>query len=92
MITASKILIASLFCSDADGNAAADGLEEEEEEAAFSPEKGNIVFASAYDGWGFRTSQFAAIYAEKLGCNPKALEKVDAICKWHAMLLSHWMC
>lgn len=37
--------------------------EEEEEEQEFSPEKGNVAFASAYDGWAFRTSQFAELYA-----------------------------
>eukprot|EP00884_Botryococcus_braunii_P007859 jgi/Botrbrau1/17074/Bobra.0285s0001.1 len=35
--------------------------EEEEEEQAFSPEKGNVAFTSASDGWGFRTSDFATI-------------------------------
>ncbi len=33
--------------------------EEEEEEQAFSPERGNVAFGSAYDGWAFRIDQFA---------------------------------
>ncbi len=37
--------------------------EVEQEEQEFSPEKGNVVFGSAYDGWAFRTSQFAEMYA-----------------------------
>ncbi len=37
--------------------------EEEEEEQAFSPERGNVVFGSAYDGWAFRINQFAEMYA-----------------------------
>ena len=39
----------------------------------FSPEKGNVIFASAIDGWAFRTSQFARIYAKKLGINEAKL-------------------
>ncbi|KAL3204819.1 hypothetical protein MRX96_041200 [Rhipicephalus microplus] len=41
----------------------------------FSPEQGNVVFASAVDGWGFSTSQFAQLYAEKLGMKKQVLEK-----------------
>ncbi|KAH7962324.1 hypothetical protein HPB52_015477 [Rhipicephalus sanguineus] len=41
----------------------------------FSPEQGNVVFASAFDGWGFSTSQFAQLYAEKLGMKKQVLEK-----------------
>ncbi|XP_070387976.1 elongation factor-like GTPase 1 isoform X1 [Dermacentor albipictus] len=41
----------------------------------FSPEQGNVVFASAFDGWGFSTSQFAQLYAEKLGMKRQVLEK-----------------
>lgn len=36
---------------------------EEEEEQAFSPERGNVAFGSAYDGWAFRIDQFAELYA-----------------------------
>jgi ribosome assembly protein 1 len=49
--------------------------EEEEEEQAFSPEKGNVAFTSAYDGWGFRTSDFAAMCAAKLGCKAGVLDR-----------------
>ncbi|ESO00697.1 hypothetical protein HELRODRAFT_187216 [Helobdella robusta] len=41
----------------------------------FSPEQGNVVFASAYDGWGFRTSQFAELYSKKLGVSEKVLKR-----------------
>uniref|UniRef100_A0A1E1XEZ5 Ribosome assembly protein 1 n=1 Tax=Amblyomma aureolatum TaxID=187763 RepID=A0A1E1XEZ5_9ACAR len=41
----------------------------------FAPELGNVVFASACDGWGFSTSQFAHLYAEKLGMKKRVLEK-----------------
>ena len=41
----------------------------------FSPQKGNVAFASAADGWGFRIEQFAAIYAAKLDCSASALKR-----------------
>ncbi|KAK9824164.1 hypothetical protein WJX72_008216 [[Myrmecia] bisecta] len=49
--------------------------EDEDEENAFSPEKGNVAFVSAHDGWGFKTGQFAAMYAAKLGCQASGLAK-----------------
>ena len=39
----------------------------------FSPEKGNVIFASAIDGWAFRTIQFAKLYAQKLGISESKL-------------------
>lgn len=50
------------------------GLEEDEEDA-FSPERGNVVFACALDGWGFRIDHFASLYAAKLGASQNALRK-----------------
>ncbi|XP_064474853.1 elongation factor-like GTPase 1 [Ornithodoros turicata] len=41
----------------------------------FSPEQGNVVFASAYDGWGFSVEQFAELYAEKMGVRKEILQK-----------------
>lgn len=41
----------------------------------FDPYKGNVVFGSAYDGWGFRIQQFAEMYAEKLGASTAALSR-----------------
>ena len=49
--------------------------QEEDEEDVFQPQLGNVVFASAHDGWAFRPAQFAALYAAKLGANPAALGK-----------------
>lgn len=37
---------------------------DEAEEIYFSPTAGNVIFASAYDSWGFRTSHFAEMYAK----------------------------
>lgn len=47
-----------------------------EEELELSPEKGNVAFASAHDGWAFRTVQFADLYAAKLGFKAAALARV----------------
>ena len=45
------------------------------EDDVFSPVKGNVVFGSAVDGWGFRIQTFAEMYAEKLGARASALNK-----------------
>lgn len=45
----------------------------EEDEVFFAPEKGNVAFGSAHDGWAFRISQFAEIYAAKMGASATAL-------------------
>ena len=44
----------------------------------FSPELGNVAFASAMDGWGFCTKHFARMYAARMGCSAAALEQ----CLW----------
>ncbi|KAF9431766.1 Cytoplasmic GTPase/eEF2-like protein (ribosomal biogenesis) [Entomortierella beljakovae] len=44
----------------------------------FHPSQGNVIFASAIDGWAFRVDQFAAIYAQKLGMKELNLRK----CLW----------
>lgn len=41
--------------------------EREDEDIYFSPERGNVLFASALDGWAFRLGKFARLYADKLG-------------------------
>ena len=41
----------------------------------FLPDRGSVAFASAADGWAFRPAQFAALYAEKLGCSARVLER-----------------
>ncbi|CAH2049318.1 unnamed protein product, partial [Iphiclides podalirius] len=42
----------------------------------FSPEQGNVVFASAFDGWGFTIETFAKLFSEKLGVKEEILKKV----------------
>ncbi|XP_005104612.1 elongation factor-like GTPase 1 [Aplysia californica] len=49
--------------------------EEENKNIYFSPELGNVVFASAYDGWGFSVKDFARMYAAKLGTKESVLLK-----------------
>ncbi|KAI9512466.1 P-loop containing nucleoside triphosphate hydrolase protein [Russula earlei] len=41
--------------------------EKDDEDIYFAPGKGNVVFASALGGWGFRVNKFAQIFADKLG-------------------------
>ncbi|KAI9928111.1 Cytoplasmic GTPase/eEF2-like protein (ribosomal biogenesis) [Aspergillus wentii] len=56
-----------------------DGTEFEErddEDLYFAPEKNNVIFCSAIDGWAFTIRQFAAIYEKKLGIKRSVLEKV----------------
>ncbi|KAJ0056722.1 hypothetical protein NL108_012665 [Boleophthalmus pectinirostris] len=52
------------------------GLEEaDDSNLYFSPDQGNVVFASAIDGWGFSIQQFAKIYSERLGVRAEVLQK-----------------
>ncbi|EXB63373.1 Elongation factor Tu GTP-binding domain-containing protein 1 [Morus notabilis] len=48
---------------------------EDDEEDTFQPQKGNVVFACALDGWGFSVHDFAEFYASKLGASAAALRK-----------------
>lgn len=41
----------------------------------FEPDKGNVIFCSALDCWGFSTAKFANIWSKRLGVNPKVLRK-----------------
>ncbi|KAF3687048.1 Elongation factor-like GTPase 1 [Channa argus] len=52
------------------------GLEEaDDSNLYFSPDQGNVVFASAIDGWGFSIQQFAHIYSQKMGIKKEVLLK-----------------
>lgn len=48
---------------------------EDDEEDTFQPQKGNVAFVCALDGWGFSISEFAEFYATKLGASATALQK-----------------
>ncbi|EHA27911.1 hypothetical protein ASPNIDRAFT_129554, partial [Aspergillus niger ATCC 1015] len=50
--------------------------ERDDEDLYFAPEKNNVIFCSAVDGWAFTIRQFAAIYERKLGIKRTVLEKV----------------
>ncbi|KAL4930948.1 GTPase RIA1 [Aspergillus undulatus] len=50
--------------------------ERDDEDLYFAPEKNNVIFCSAVDGWAFTVRQFAAIYEKKLGIKRSILEKV----------------
>ncbi|XP_048514322.1 elongation factor-like GTPase 1 isoform X2 [Athalia rosae] len=41
----------------------------------FSPERGNVLFGSAMDGWGFGIKEFAKIFSTKLGFSERVLLK-----------------
>ncbi|KAE8356718.1 P-loop containing nucleoside triphosphate hydrolase protein [Aspergillus coremiiformis] len=54
----------------------AEFVERDDEDLYFAPEKNNVIFCSAVDGWAFTVRQFAAIYERKLGIKRSILEKV----------------
>ncbi|XP_036171815.1 elongation factor-like GTPase 1 isoform X1 [Myotis myotis] len=52
------------------------GLEDaDDSHLYFSPDQGNVVFASAIDGWGFGIEHFAQIYSQKIGIKKEVLLK-----------------
>lgn len=50
--------------------------EKEDEDLYFAPDRGNVLFASAIDGWAFRLGRFARLYADKLGIKEDNLRRV----------------
>ena len=50
--------------------------ERDDEELYFAPERNNVIFSSAVDGWAFTCRQFASLYEKKLGIKRGAMEKV----------------
>ncbi|KAL9129946.1 MAG: hypothetical protein Q9217_001748 [Psora testacea] len=50
--------------------------EKDDEGLYFAPEKNNVIFSSAIDGWAFTIRQFASLYEKKLGIKRSVLEKV----------------
>lgn len=53
-----------------------DFQEKDDEDIYFAPEKGNVMFASAIDGWGFRIGKFAQLFSKRLGMKETNLRKV----------------
>lgn len=62
--------------ADASINEAEEFQEKDDEDIYFAPEKGNVIFASALDGWGFRVGKFAQFYAKKLNIKEANLRRV----------------
>lgn len=50
-------------------------VEKDDQDIYFSPEKNNVIFASAVDGWAFSVNTFAKIYLAKLGFSHSVLSK-----------------
>lgn len=50
--------------------------ERDDEDIYFAPERNNVIFSSAVDGWAFTSRQFASLYEKKLGIKRGLLEKV----------------
>lgn len=50
--------------------------ERDDEDIYFAPEKNNVIFSSALDGWAFTCRQFAGLYEKKLGIRRGAVERV----------------
>eukprot|EP00038_Savillea_parva_P002420 m.114144 g.114144 ORF g.114144 m.114144 type:complete len:1211 (-) comp10830_c0_seq2:61-3693(-) len=54
-------------------------VEDKDDDAIyFEPSRGNVIFASALDGWGFSISTFADVLSKKLKCKPQPLQR----CLW----------
>lgn len=50
--------------------------ERDDEDIYFAPEKNNVIFSSAIDGWAFTCRQFASMYEKKLGIKRGVMERV----------------
>ncbi|KAH7910847.1 P-loop containing nucleoside triphosphate hydrolase protein [Hygrophoropsis aurantiaca] len=61
---------------EAAANDADEFKEKDDDDIYFAPERGNVVFASAIDGWGFRVGKFAQLYSAKLGFKEANLRRV----------------
>ncbi|KAL5347811.1 Cytoplasmic GTPase/eEF2-like protein (ribosomal biogenesis) [Pseudogymnoascus australis] len=73
---AAKLKTSSLDDSDVDVSVSAEYEERDDEDIYFAPEKNNVIFSSAVDGWAFTVRQFASLYEKKLGIKRNAMEKV----------------
>lgn len=62
--------------TDAEVFMSAEFEEKDDEDLYFAPEKNNVIFSSAIDGWAFTVRQFASLYEKKLGIKRNLMEKV----------------
>lgn len=51
-------------------------IQEKEDELYFSPEKGNVVFASAIDCWGFTLESFSDLLSKSTGFKREVITKL----------------
>lgn len=58
-----------------DGDPLDEWDEEDDSNIYFSPEQGNVIFASALDGWGFTIQNFSEWVSKKLGFKKEILDK-----------------
>ncbi|KAJ7205916.1 translation elongation factor 2 [Mycena haematopus] len=65
-----------MLADEADTAANEEFQEKDDEDIYFAPERGNVIFASAIDGWGFRIGKFAQLFAAKLGVKEANLRRV----------------
>ncbi|RYP31807.1 hypothetical protein DL767_005538 [Monosporascus sp. MG133] len=67
---------AELANQDTDAAGEVQFEERDDGELYFAPEKNNVIFSSAIDGWAFTVRQFASLYEKKLGIKRNIMEKV----------------
>ncbi|KAJ7935458.1 P-loop containing nucleoside triphosphate hydrolase protein [Mycena leptocephala] len=65
-----------MHADEADAAVDEEFQEKDDEDIYFAPERGNVIFASAIDGWGFRIGKFAQLFAIKLGLKEAKLRRV----------------
>lgn len=58
-----------------EGGSQGEFVEKDDEHIYFGPERNNVIFASAIDGWAFSINTFAKIYQAKLGFSQNVLTK-----------------
>ncbi len=72
--------MATLVVNEGMGNTENDNLSAAysimEERWTFNPEEGEVIFASALDGWGFSIGQFSRIWAKKMDAKPGSLRQM----------------
>ena len=67
------------ICEDTDYSRSGESSayeDREDNDIYFSPDRGNVIFSSATDGWAFTIKQFVGLYEKKLGIKGSILEKV----------------
>jgi ribosome assembly protein 1 len=74
--TASAAAKESAIADQANDGGDIEWEERDDEDLYFAPERNNVIFSSAVDGWAFTCRQFASLYEKKLGIKRGIMEKV----------------